>query len=64
MTTTSARTDGLTTRRGLCDALLDACEDEVGEGGGVGALVEDCADYGAREVACERTLEEELYLGG
>ena len=55
---------GVSTHSGLFDALLDAREDKVGEVGRVGALVEDCADNRAGEVACERVLEEDLNLGG
>ncbi len=62
-TTASARADGIPTHSGLCGALLDAREDKVGEDGRIGALVEDCADNGASEVACERALEEDLDLG-
>ena len=62
-TTASAWADGVSTLRGLCDALLNSREDKVGEDGRVAALVEDCADNGASEVACERILEEDLDLG-
>ena len=62
-TTASARADGVSTLSGLCDALLNSRDDKVGEDGRVAALVEDCADNGAGEVACERVLEEDLDLG-
>jgi len=63
-TTTPARAGGISTCTGLCDALVDAGEDEVGENGRVGAPVEDCADNGPGEVACESVLEEDLDLKG
>ena len=63
-TTASARADSVSIHSGLFDALLDARENKVGEVGRVGALVEDCADNRAGEVACERILEEDLNLGG
>ena len=62
-TTASAWADSISTHSGLCDALLNAREDKVGEDGRVAALVEDCADNGASEVACEMVLEEDLDLG-
>ena len=62
-TTTPAWADGISTCSGLCDALLDACEDKVGEDERIVALGEDCADNGAGEVACERVLKENLDLG-
>ena len=63
VTTTPAWADGVSTHGGLCDALLDAREDEVGEDGRIAALIEDCANYGASEVACESVLKEDLDLG-
>ena len=62
-TTAPAWADGISTRSGLCDALLNAREDKFGEDGRVGALAEDCTDNGAGEVTCERVLEEDLDLG-
>jgi len=62
-TTTSAWTDGIFALSGLCDALLDACEDEVGEDGWVGTFAEDSSEDRARKVTCERALEEDLNLG-
>ena len=63
VTTTPAWADGISTHSGLCDALLNAREDKVGEDGRIAALIEDCADNGASEVACERVLKEDLDLG-
>jgi hypothetical protein len=62
-TTAPAWADGVSTHSGLFDALLDARKDIVGEDGRIVGLVEDCADNGAGEVACERMLEEDLDLG-
>ena len=62
-TAASTRADGVPTHGGYCDALLDAREDEVGDNGGAGALVEDCTDNRAGEVACKRILKEDLDLG-
>ena len=62
-TTASARTSGVSTRSALCDALVDACKEEVGKDGGVGALAEESGDDGAGELACEMVLKEEMDLG-
>ena len=62
-TTAPTWADGVPTRSGLCDALLNACEDKVGEDGRVGALAEDCTDHGVGEIACERILKKDLDLG-
>jgi hypothetical protein len=62
-TTASAWADGVSTHSGLCDALLNAREDKVGEDGRVGALAEDCTDNGAGEITCEGIMEEDLDLG-
>jgi hypothetical protein len=64
VTTASAWAYSVPTRHCLSDTLLDAREDEVGEDCWVGAFAEDSADNGAGKVACERTLEEDLDLGG
>ena len=63
VTTASAWADGVSTCSGLCDALLDAREDKVGEDGRIIAFVEDSTDNVAGKVACERVLEEDLDLG-
>ena len=63
VTTTPAWADGVSTRSSLCDALLNAREDEVGEDGWVGASAEDCTDNGAGEIACQRVLKKYLDLG-
>jgi hypothetical protein len=63
VTTAPAWAYGASTCSGLCDALLDAHEDKVGEDGRIAAFVEDCTDNGAGEIACERVLEEDLDLG-
>jgi hypothetical protein len=62
-TTAPAWADRVSARGCLCDALLDACEDEVGEDGRVGAFAEDSADNRTRKVTRERALEEDLDLG-
>ena len=62
-TAAPARADGVSAHSGYCDAVLDARENEVGDDGGVGAIVEDCTDNRAGKVACKRILKEDLDLG-
>ena len=62
-TTVSARTSGVSTRSALCDVLVDACKEEVGKDGGVGALAEESSNDGAGELACKMVLEKEMDLG-
>jgi len=56
VTAASAWADSVSTGSCLFDALLDACKDEVGEDGWVGAFAEGRAD----NRAC---VGEDLYLG-